>query len=550
MSDENNYKLGRLAVDLLVSSYTVPSLQGAHNQCVCFSELTNRSLLNSNAFLETEILNMALSGIGVAGIFPTALSLNGEYAVRLVGRELVIHAASGVSGTPILGIIKLKEHIASQLKLFRFFNVSNVTHETDDEVDTMPYQRLLCATDTHISVWQLHPLEWLADIDNVEPALTYADFGGDMDEVVVGHSWNTKITIFNLRVGRSQIIKSSKLSNTNGYGYRPRTNQLAILLKPEVNDLLTIHEPRTYELITRVTLPTTDAQGLKWSPDGRWIAVWEAASAGTKVLIYTPEGQLFRTYCGPPGYDSTYDLGVRTIEWSSARHPMPVSDYLAVGKFDGSVDILNSKTFSCSVSLSHNSPIDDSSPNVWRETYTNSGELEYVDGSDSAAFSVATDSSGHPRGISMLSFSTDGDLLATVDQSRPSVVWIWSLGKAASLKCVLVHEDPVRQLSWHPTEAELTIISSNSTIPAVHLWTVGSDPVIVRVPVAQNESGKYEVTRVHSSAGEGSKLWFTTPDDCVLGSVTRENGQAQFNVLHSVKEATSTAYVDVQTVSH
>lgn len=224
--------------------------------------------------------------------------------------------------------------------------MSNVTHETDDEVDTMPYQRLLCATDTHISVWQLYPLEWLADIDNVEPALTYADFGGDMDEVVVGHSWNTKITIFNLRVGRSQIIKSSKLSNTNGYGYRPRTNQLAILLKPEVNDLLTIHEPRTYELITRVTLPTTDAQGLKWSPDGRWIAVWEAASAGTKVLIYTPEGQLFRTYCGPPGYDSTYDLGVRTIEWSSARHPMPVSDYLAVGKFDGSVDILNSKTVS------------------------------------------------------------------------------------------------------------------------------------------------------------------------------------------------------------
>lgn len=187
---------------------------------------------------------------------------------------------------------------------------------------------------------------------------------------------------------------------------------------------------------------------------------------------------------------------------------------------------------------------------MWRETYTNSGELEYVDGSDSAAFSVATDSSGHPRGISMLSFSTDGDLLATVDQSRPSVVWIWSLGTAASLKCVLVHEDTVRQLSWHPTEAELTIISSNSTIPAIHLWTVGSDPVIVRVPVAQNESGKYEVTRVHSSPDEGSKLWFTTPDDCVLGSVTRENGQAQFNVLHSVKEATNTAYVDVQTVSH
>ncbi|KAL1886769.1 hypothetical protein Plec18167_000704 [Paecilomyces lecythidis] len=491
---------------------------------------------------------MALSGIG--GIFPTAVSSNGDYAVRLVGRELVVHAASGVSETPILGIIKLKENIASQLKLFRFFNVSNVTDETEDEVDTAPYQRLLCATDTHISVWQLHPLKWLADINNVEPALTHVDFGGHMDEIIVTHSWNTKITIFDISDGRSQIIKSPKSSNTHGYGYRPRTNQLAILLKPEVTDLLTIHEPRTYELITRVTLPTIDAQTLKWSPDGRWIAVWEAASAGTKVVIYTPEGQLFRTYCGPPGYDSTYDLGIRTIEWSPARHPMPVSDYLAIGKFDGSVDILNTKTFSCSVSLSHSSPIDDSLPNVWRESYTNSEELEYIDGSGSAAFSVTSDPSGHPRGISMLSFNADGDLLATVDQSRASVVWIWSLGTAANLMCVLVHEDPVRQLSWHPTEAELIIITGNSAVPAVHLWTVGSDPVIARVPVSKNDSGKYEVTRVYSGVDEGSRLWFTTPDDCVLGSITRENGQAHFTVLHSVKETANTAYLDIQTESH
>lgn len=94
MSDENNYKLGRLAVDLLVSSYTVPSLQGAHNQCVCFSELTNRSLLNSNAFLETEILNMALSGIGGNSprlLFLTTLgSISKERSCRDISDGIVI----------------------------------------------------------------------------------------------------------------------------------------------------------------------------------------------------------------------------------------------------------------------------------------------------------------------------------------------------------------------------------------------------------------------------------------------------------------------------
>lgn len=206
--------------------------------------------------------------------------------------------------------------------------------------------------------------------------------------------------------------------------------------------------------------------------------------------------------------------------------------------------------FSCSVSLSHNFPIDDSSPNVWRESYTNSGDLEYIDGLNSAAFTVTTDSSGHPRGISILSFDAGGDLLATVDQSRPNVVWIWSLRTPISLRCILVHEDPVRQLSWHTTEAELIIVTSNSTVPAVRLWTLSSDPVIAGVPISRNDSGKYEVTRVKSSEDQGSKFWFTTPDDCILGSLTRENGKTQFNILHSVKASSNTAYLDIPTASH
>jgi hypothetical protein len=102
------------------------------------------------------------------------VSPNGDYAARLVGKELIIHAASSSNESPILGIIKLKEQIASQVKLLKFFYGPNLSEE-NDEIDPTSYQRLLCATDTHISVWQLHPLKWLADIDNIEPGLTYAD---------------------------------------------------------------------------------------------------------------------------------------------------------------------------------------------------------------------------------------------------------------------------------------------------------------------------------------------------------------------------------------
>lgn len=192
-------------------------------------------------------------------------------------------------------------------------------------------------------VWQLNPIQLHAEIDSLEPGAMNIDFGGDENEVIVFHAWHTKLTVFGLDTGRSQVIKTPKFSHHNGYGYRPKTREVAILLKPDANDLLTIHEYRSYELVNRAVLPTVDAQGLKWSPDGRWIAVWDAASGGTKVLIYTADGQLFRTYTGPPDADPVFDLGVRCIEWSPVGET-GTSEYLAVGKVDGSVDILQRKT--------------------------------------------------------------------------------------------------------------------------------------------------------------------------------------------------------------
>ena len=93
-------------------------------------------------------------------------------------------------------------------------------------------------------------------------------------------------------------------------------------------------------------LSTIDAQGLKWSPDGKWIAIWDIASAGTKVLIFTADGQLFRTYSGPSGVDDSFDLGVKQIEWSPAPN-QGVSEILAVGKVNGNIDILRTRTVSC-----------------------------------------------------------------------------------------------------------------------------------------------------------------------------------------------------------
>jgi WD40 repeat protein len=260
------------------------------------------------------------------------------------GKGLVLHS-NVASENKEVQIARIKE---IPLKSLKYSNVERSPVASADE--SASQRRLLSANDSRISVWQLTPLEIFAEIENLEPGSLAADFGADENEVLVFHAWNTKLSVHSLETGRSSVIKTPKFAHHFGFGYRPQTRQLAILLKPETSDLLTVHEPRSYELVNKTVLPTIDAQGLKWSPDGKWIAIWDIASAGTKVLVFTADGQLFRTYSGPSGVEDAFDLGVKQIEWSPATN-QGLSEILAVGKVNGNIDLLRTRTVSCLLNM-------------------------------------------------------------------------------------------------------------------------------------------------------------------------------------------------------
>lgn len=279
----------------------------------------------------------------VLGPLNLCLSEDGLYAAYVSGKALIVHS-NITSENKEVQIARIKE---SPIKSLKYFNCRGCLDVSSDEA--ISRRRLLSANDSRISVWQLAPLEIFAEIENIEPGSLAVDFGADENEVLVFHAWNTKLSIHSLDTGRSSVIKSPKLANHLGFGYRPKTRELAILLKPETSDILTVHETKSYGLINKTVLSTIDAQGLKWSPDGKWIAVWDVASAGTKVLIFTADGQLYRTYDGPSGVDDSFDLGVKQIEWSPAPR-QGVSDLLAVGKVNGNIDLLRTRT----VSYHHN----------------------------------------------------------------------------------------------------------------------------------------------------------------------------------------------------
>lgn len=123
--------------------------------------------------------------------------------------------------------------------------------------------------------------------------------------------------------------------HSTGFGYRPRISHFALLTRLLNHDVVTIRCHTTYKDVVSFNLPTLDAQGLKWSPCGKWLAVWDSATAGYKVLIYTADGRLFRSF-----EKVCEGLGVKTVEWSAG------SEFLAIGSYDGRISFLSTYTFS------------------------------------------------------------------------------------------------------------------------------------------------------------------------------------------------------------
>ena len=190
-------------------------------------------------------------------------------------------------------------------------------------------------------IWDIGDSQWSGVIDGATSNLgevAKVCFGFTANEVLVFSSFGIKLTIWSLATSRGFEIKDPKCLPTC-YDYRSRTGHLAILTRDSVHDTLMLLAPGTYELIRSVDLTTIDAQGVKWSPDGQWLVVWDAGSMGYKVSIYTADGHLFKNYSGSQDADNI-GLGVKTLKWS------PFSGALYIGGLDQRIVLLQRNTVS------------------------------------------------------------------------------------------------------------------------------------------------------------------------------------------------------------
>ncbi len=212
--------------------------------------------------------------------------------------------------------------------------------------------RVLLADEENVRVWDLSDEQWSAHINNGSGGMgkiVNAEFGRTSDEVLVVSDFGSKIAVWSLSSGRSVEIRDPKFAH-RGFAYRPTTGLFVVLSRPDAQDIVTMHAPQTYAVLQTIMLSSLDGQGLKWSPDGHWLAIWDAPSAGYRLWIYTADGHLYREYNGDSDED-VGGLGIRSIQWSPRR------DFLALASYDKRVTLLSTRTV-CPISTTCARPRD------------------------------------------------------------------------------------------------------------------------------------------------------------------------------------------------
>ncbi|KAL0930839.1 WD40 domain-containing protein [Colletotrichum truncatum] len=344
-------------------------------------------------------------------------------------------------------------------------------------------RRVLASFADQIHVYSAHEPGYHAVIRNpASPNFkpTFVQFGSSDNEVLMCSSFGLKFSVFDLTTSKTVEIGNPKFHQaaaaSRGFALRPGSGHLALLTRVTGKDIVSIHHPTTREVQRSWHPETVDAQGLAWTPDGRWLIIWESAAQGHKILFYTSDGHLFKTWAGPASFeteDKHFDLGagVKLCQLSPDGARMAVCDHTR------NVCVLESKSANTVMRLEHPSAIiPKDTVQIWQEQIGNASSASahsFIKATQSVSAPVrASGGSVEAKaGRTLAVFDASSSLLATTLEDWPSTVWVWDV-ESFELRAVLVFHSNISALSWHPTQRELLKITceGDSYMGLVFVW--------------------------------------------------------------------------------
>ncbi|CAM1505613.1 Fc.00g112500.m01.CDS01 [Cosmosporella sp. VM-42] len=292
-------------------------------------------------------------------------------------------------------------------------------------------------------------------------------FGARDTEVIVCSAFGLKFVIFDLSSSKATEIHNPKFylpsSASRGFSVRPHTSHLALLTRVSGKDCVSIHHPITRQVQRSWYPETVDAQGLTWTPDGKWLLLWESPAHGHKLLLYTGDGQFFRsigasTFSGGP--DADLEPGIKLCRLS------PDAALCAVGDHSRTLGLLGTQSWRDGLRLIHPTTIvPKDTLQVWQEQLSTMSGVRPTHTFLRATQMVSPPNrlvDGKPStdikpGCSSAAFDASSSLLATRLDDSPGTLWIWDV-TAGELRAVLIFHSSVT-FSWSPCARELLLVN-------------------------------------------------------------------------------------------
>ncbi|KAK4049585.1 hypothetical protein OIV83_004083 [Microbotryomycetes sp. JL201] len=266
---------------------------------------------------------------------------------------------------------------------------------------------------------------------------------------------------------------------STGVSFNADGSLMAVLERHNSRDSVGIYDCAQWSLLKHFLLPspTVDASDVHWSPCGRFLAINEAVTDYV-AHIYTPDGRHLSTFepyaslgRAPATAESMMEvarrdrstqgwvgLGTRVLKWQTT------GEWLALGGYDGKIRILSRQGWLPVAELNCPTRIMSQTvvwrePAEWTERTRGKGIIPF-DAVTVPYSLIATRpdvTKPNPKlGISQLAWSPSGCWLAALNQTYPSIVWIFSLLSSQNhqfrphLHSALVHNCSISSFVWQP----------------------------------------------------------------------------------------------------
>ncbi|KAL7626995.1 hypothetical protein AAE478_003771 [Parahypoxylon ruwenzoriense] len=361
----------------------------------------------------------------------------------------------------------------------------------------------------------------------------FVDFGATDDEVCIWSPFGIKLTLVNFASSKAVEVANPKFYNaataTRGCSFRASTHHLALLTRTAGKDMISIHSPGTREIERSWYPDSIDAQGVTWTPDGRWLVVWESSAQASRVLFFTSDGHVFKDWRAPlthaPGdMGLQHSAGVRTVALS------PDGRHAAIANGSTWICILKIPSMVEAMRLRHPQVIQPKDTlQIWQEQNALPNTVPFSSPVFIRASQAVTpqwttlNSLQEPiSGCNLAKFDSSSSLLATRLEDAPDTIWIWDV-PSSDLRAVLMYHTNVTKLEWHPVQPELLLIRCEGVNYGnlVFVWdplSHGPRSIDISPQLPGTVSGKTYSTWLKTTT-ESAAIFFTDNATCIAISL-------------------------------